>query len=155
MLMYIFLTSSHSDFNSPSKGADVFYIIETDHPFGCTATEGQNRNSSRSNRGSLAPPNFDTSTFVFQNENLISSLLVFPNPASDDFFLQIESQTQAIGDVRIYNLQGVELKQKTLSLNQGRNTLQIENDLPRGLVLIKLTVNGEVNTARLFNQSSG
>ncbi|MEQ9063958.1 MAG: T9SS type A sorting domain-containing protein [Vicingaceae bacterium] len=144
---------TYTDRKSPSKGADVFYFMEIEHPTGCTATEAISKNSSRSNRGSIGPPKFGTS--VPEAFMHLSEYRVYPNPNNGDFTLDLTSVFGGIMQVEIYDVQGVKVYQTEKFVNSGRNSITFDiPHLVKGLYLLQLDLNNERSFARVMIDST-
>ena len=129
---------TYTDKNSPSKGEDVYYFIKVIHPSGCTATDAQNRNSSRSNRGSISPPpdylGLKNISF-FQNEELRIS----PNPNPGSFSIELNVGTGESSQLEIYSMDGKLVYNRFFSTNQGFQSYSFNTGyLNAGLYLLSV-----------------
>ncbi|HVE62129.1 MAG TPA: T9SS type A sorting domain-containing protein, partial [Chitinophagaceae bacterium] len=137
--------SSYTDFN-PERGF-LNYAIEFIHPFGCAATRANNFNSSRSNRSqSIASPAGTTPDAIVEN-NSISDVMVYPNPTTGMFTLEME--TLETTTIVIYDLQGklvisekMDTGKKQIDLSHvGRGVYHLQVISDKGMVNKKVVVN--------------
>ncbi len=134
---------SYTDGTSPSNGDDMYYVMGIDHPTGCTATEAQSKNSSRSNRGSIKKPTFGlvgipgipATPSVFVSK-------VYPNPANDFIALEVSAQKSGLGMVEIFNIQGRKVLEQTFRLDGFFNESLHISDLPRGMYQLRISFEG-------------
>ena len=80
---------------------------------------------------------------TIHNSNYPEQGIIFPNPATDKFFLQTRS---AITSLEIYNLSGKLISTQEL---QGNRLHEIKMDLPEGLYLLKQTDNNSSRISKL------
>ncbi len=81
------------------------------------------------------------SNLELKSENLNELYTLFPNPASDELFLNFQNQSESISEIKIYNTLGLLVKILSFSLNQngGNYTLKIPLlNLINGSYLIEL-----------------
>lgn len=141
---------SYTDRNSPSQGGDVYYVMQIRHPNGCTATESSNKNSSRSNRGSINPPFGDTLISVFETNRKIG-FNIYPNPAGD--FIRISTRTSVAQNINltITDIRGVEMIRKNLGFTQRSMETEISTTMLKpGMYLMILRGDYGVSTSRLI-----
>lgn len=71
---------------------------------------------------------------------------IFPNPFVEKIKLQFTAETKGIGEIRISNIAGVELKSKKLDVVKGLNNAFVDgcSTLAPGVYLARLFVNGEL-----------
>ena len=84
--------------------------------------------------------NFSKSTSVRAFNNYREGIHVYPNPASGVIYFDIKELFQA-GNLEIYTIESKLIG--TYTLQQGMNTIQIEN-LPNGMFFYKITADEEV-----------
>lgn len=103
--------------NSVLATDSVQYFIEAYPSFTCTSTRAENHNSTRSNRGTLAPPAVD-----FINENgMLSNLLAYPNPSNGDFNLNFLVNEAGTASVQVYDVTGRIVVNHPLNVTYGSN----------------------------------
>lgn len=114
-----------TDQNAPSTGNDLFYVIEIDHPNGCTATEAKGRNSSRSNRGSIIKPEFTNG--IQEQLRLKESFTakLFPNPNSGAFKLEITSSKPQSLQIGVLDVQGRIISHRLVDVTSGAQVIQM------------------------------
>ncbi len=141
---------SYTDVNSPSKGPDVYYYVRIDHPSGCTATEVQNRNSSRSNRGSIDPPLYLGDEVISTLDDGIEELLMFPNPANEVVKIDLSGINDRIDHVSIYNNNG-QLEQKEILDRSDQANISIDiSALSNGLYLVRAMGEEKIYSGKLI-----
>ncbi len=82
------------------------------------------------------------------------TLSVTPNPVKSAALLTINSVTNGSGVIRITDYSGKIVLSKTVSINAGTTTVQLENNkqLPNGMYVVSLEINGDVRTQRFVVQ---
>lgn len=142
---------SFTDVNSPSKGSDVYYFVQVVHPDGCTATEAQNRNSSRSNRGSLSPPNYDMADGIDFNRENLELFNLYPNPASNEFNLDFVSNISSTGTITLYSMEGKEIWTEGINVIQGSQQHSFYvGDIPPGIFIVQINIAGDLHRTKLI-----
>jgi len=82
---------------------------------------------------------------ITENQNVTTNLKVYPNPGSNLFTLDCNSQS--IEDINIYNLQGQEMP---FIFDKIQQTIQV--NYPKGIYLIKLKINDKTQTIKIIVQ---
>jgi len=80
---------------------------------------------------------------ITENQNATTNLKVYPNPSSNLFTLDCNSQS--IDDIKIYNLQGQEMP---FVFDKIQQTIQVS--YPKGIYLIKLKINDKTQTMKII-----
>lgn len=82
-----------------------------------------------------------------KNDSIIAStLILFPNPTTNNFTLQFASQNKFEGTVKIYNALGVLVKQEVFAVNQGLNQKEFETQhYSKGLYFVMLYNDKNIN----------
>ena len=75
---------------------------------------------------------------------LRNEVLIYPNPASQEGYIQIQAEESELAMIQIQNSLGNVVLNETFELNKGNNTkwLNLEN-LPSGVYLVNLSINGK------------
>jgi hypothetical protein len=75
---------------------------------------------------------------------LTNEVLIYPNPTSQEGYIQIQAEQSELAIIQIQNSLGNEVINQTFELNKGNNTkwLNFEN-LPSGIYLVKISINGK------------
>jgi len=129
--------TSFTDVTAPS--GDVYYQIEVILPVDCSLLKRTGQTSSRSNIIS----NIDVTTGL--KDNSISKMLVFPNPAKDELY--INNGMPSKSNIFIYDLQG------TLVLSQQVDIYPINiSKLAKGIYSVKLVNSGEVLITKFIKE---
>lgn len=140
---------TYTDKTSPSKGEDVYYFIKVVHPSGCTATDAQNRNSSRSNRGSISPPPdyLGLRTYSSQNEELKIS----PNPSSGFFNIELDAGADGSSQLELYSMQGSLVYNKMFRTNNGLQNYSFNTgNLNEGLYLLSVKTEHKIYLGKIM-----
>jgi hypothetical protein len=94
----------------------------------------------------LAPMGSDAQTFIDKTAGvdapLAVKLQVIPNPNSGDFELNLEGFPAGKADLRIFDAAGRILVQRSLTLRGGAQRIPVQVDLPAGIYLLGLQVDG-------------
>lgn len=93
-------------------------------------------------RGSYADNNLDCTASIGSPDNQVESLFAYPNPASDQLFINAPGTSKAL---RIFNAQGQEVM---TTLNSGQATLNVQH-WPRGVYLLVLETTKTAQTQRI------
>jgi len=138
---------SYTDVNPP-LGDSLYYTIEVEHPFGCTAERATNYNSGKSNTAGIVALD-PTGVARRFNDN---QLHVYPNPTKGVFTINMTLDEKQNVNITLYNLQGQLINSENLSvtgqLNKQMNLtgfakgiyyLQIKGE--RGVVTKKIILN--------------
>lgn len=120
--------NSYTDFN-PIKDEILHYMIEVQHPFGCTPTKA-GRNTSRSNVSNGVKSSSDNTSIIMLDGNL-SNFNLFPNPNMGYFSVNIDIVAAQEVRFAVYTLDG----RLTNSGNLGR----IQGKCSRNISIPELT----------------
>lgn len=86
-------------------------------------------------------------------QNIISSVIIYPNPVVNDFNLSFALAKPADVDARIYNSTGRELyHQQWKNLEEGTQTRSLNLNAPAGYYILRLTYGTEVKTTILIKK---
>lgn len=81
-----------------------------------------------------------------------NTLKIYPNPVNEESVFEIESATSELAEFALYNQNGVLIKSSVQYLGKGVNQIAMSDlgafHLSTGLYVIKLTVNGKVQSKR-------
>ena len=120
---------------------DTFYTIESNTP--CLKYEVQVKNFCSFDTSGYSPTMiFDTCPIAVTDLNISKDLFVFPNPFSEELFLEIFMEQAGDLEIDIYNSNGI--KVSTISeknLQEGRHSIQWSelDNLPSGVFFLTLT----------------
>ncbi len=79
------------------------------------------------------------------------SMLIFPNPAKDEFKLIITSNESGTAKLNVYNLLGQTMISETLRLDKGEHTASYDlSDKASGMYLVELKMNDKEYVRKLF-----
>ena len=84
-------------------------------------------------------------------EEMEESLTLYPNPVSDEINIEYMLEKSANVELSVINTTGQEVLYRLVESNMGTNKLTINADyLPKGVYLLKISVDNEFSTARKF-----
>jgi PKD repeat protein len=87
------------------------------------------------------------------NTDLISDLVLYPNPAKDLTRLKVNMSTYADVNISIYEITGKLVQQQEYSASEGSNTIDIQtNSLNKGMYFVTLNSGNAKKTLRLIKQ---
>ncbi len=109
--------NSYTDFN-PIKDEVLHYMIEVQHPFGCTPTKA-GRNTSRSNVSNGVKSSSDNTSIIMLDGNL-SDFNLFPNPNKGYFSVEIDIVAEQEVRYGVYTLDGRLTNSGTLGRMRGK-----------------------------------
>lgn len=90
--------------------------------------------------GELGMNQWSCSSVAVTNQNPSSRISLFPNPASSHFFIEVDDNTLAHGNVEIYSLLGRKLMDQKISRIQPGEPVQVAlNGLGTGTYLVKIS----------------
>lgn len=114
----------------------VQYFIEAYPSYTCTSTRAENHNSTRSNRGTLAPPN---SSDVDENIEFVSSINVYPNPSNGLFNLNFRVKEAGTSNLQVFDLAGRIVVDQTLNVASGFNNYTLNmNGVSNGIYYVRI-----------------
>ena len=114
----------------------LYYMVEVDHPVGCTIEKGKtkNYNNSRSNKSGIATPP-DPPQGIYEWE--VNQPRLFPNPITGTTInLQVSDVTYAPETVRIFDLEGKTLAVFRPAAGTLTQTFELPEQLPAGTYFI-------------------
>lgn len=142
-----FSTTAYTD---PIPWDTVNYMIETDHPTGCTATVknptpmASNLNSSRSNVYKIID---STSTGV--NANAVdgeSLIAIYPNPSNGIFIIEVKEKNTS---VKIFNMLGDEIRKINAVYNREKISIDISR-YAKGMYYIQASSGKNITTRKII-----
>lgn len=104
----------------------------------------------------LAETEADEISSPASNGELVNRMRAFPNPFSQELTLETEFQSEVEASASLYNLQGQKIADL---LPEGRHPegyqrerIQLNRELPAGIYLLRLKLDGQVQTQKLIKQ---
>lgn len=86
------------------------------------------------------------------NNSSLSTMNVFPNPASNQVFVTLGNQMNEKGDIRIYDVLG-NLWKDEKSVTLGNNKMKIDlSGIPKGFYFLSVSVKGKIYKKKLLVQ---
>lgn len=77
------------------------------------------------------------------------ALKVYPNPAVNTVYFNIEGQQNAPGEVSVYNMNGKQIRMNNVSLTTGKNIGKVDvSNLPTGTYIIKVKNGNNISTQK-------
>jgi hypothetical protein len=90
---------------------------------------------------------FACPTYIDENSNRSNSLMIYPNPASDNAVISVVSESKTNPPITIYNMQGETI------FRSGLNGSQAQIDVrayPKGIYMVKVVWETKVESAKLI-----
>ena len=93
----------------------------------------------------------DLASVDIDEENIFGNLSIYPNPAVDALFIELESKTSSNLNIQLFDLMGREIIRTSefTSVGVNRFRLQVEN-VPSGMYSLRLMLNGESMVSQLY-----
>ena len=136
---------SYTDLNPPGGGT-LDYAIEVEKTAPCNSTRTL-ITTSRSNVKNISAP------LTGIEENEIQQFGIYPNPAKNNFMIDVSVKTKSDLIVRLLDVRGRELRNEKRVLNSGKNQQIISiEDLASGIYLLELELNNQVLRAKLVKE---
>ena len=83
------------------------------------------------------------------NENVLNSMKVYPNPASENLFIDLGTISEKDAKVYVYNMLGEVMIAKTNIQNNGTGTINLDTrSLKQGIYLLKVEAGNAVKTIK-------
>ncbi|MBX7093708.1 MAG: T9SS type A sorting domain-containing protein [Flavobacteriales bacterium] len=124
---------SYVDLNPPGLNG-LKYILEIRPPSTCTSTRAVNHNSTRSNRGTVAPP------VGISEADAKWTALVFPNPTKGIVNIELEGISANQFNVFVYDIFGKQIMQQKLW--SGRSSIDL-SAFESGIYIIEIEAGGK------------
>lgn len=85
---------------------------------------------------------------INETSNIVSSMDLFPNPATDNVTLKVNSNKNADAKVFIYNSLGAAISEKNITLVEGKNKIDLNSEsLSSGIYFVNVRT-GKTNVTR-------
>jgi hypothetical protein len=137
---------SYTDLNPPGGGT-LDYAIEVERTVPCNSTRTL-ITTSRSNVKNIVAP---LTTGI--NDSQVESFGIYPNPAKNNFTIDVSVKTKSELIVRLLDVRGRELRKEKRMLNTGKNQELISvEELASGIYLLELELNNQVLRAKLVKE---
>jgi hypothetical protein len=138
--------TSYTDINPPQE-QNLFYVIEAERPGGaCTTLKASNYNSARSNRQSSSVK----STVGIRLNGTLNTLDIYPNPASDNLYLQLNQKNLKQVRVDLIDVKGQVLQNyKYPSTGDQFNVIIDISSVPKGIYILRIGSDNNVNYRKL------
>lgn len=76
-------------------------------------------------------------------------LNLYPNPASESFYIDISTKQEGAGKITIHDLTGSKILEKSINLKEGNQTIeQSISKISKGMYLYTVEINGEIISKR-------
>lgn len=87
---------------------------------------------------------------INETNNIVSSMELFPNPASDNVYLKVNSTKNADAKVMIYNSLGSAISEKNITLSEGKNKIDFNTEsLSAGIYFVNIRTGKTTVTRKL------
>jgi len=141
-------------YTDPIPWDTVSYVIETDHPTGCTATlknplpMGSNLNSSRSNTYRTG----DSTAVSVNNISNEFSVNIFPNPSNGMFTLDLKNNNSGSAIIKVYKVLGEKVYEEALTLKgtDNRNTISLPSGSGQGVYYLQISTSDNITTKKII-----
>ena len=92
-------------------------------------------------------------TVGLEESNLASNVKLYPNPSMGNFNVSFTTAVESDYQIEIVDITGRTVNVKTGETNYGENKVLFDADLPDGMYMVKVIVEGDVSTSRLVIRS--
>lgn len=99
----------------------------------------------------IGAPEYLTTTNTSEEELSLTATRLYPNPAKESVFLEMENQSTGEGIVEIFNMSGQRVGIHELSVIPGKTVQQISTaDLTAGMYLLRIQMGQQVQSLKLM-----
>ncbi|MGB0166600.1 MAG: CHRD domain-containing protein [Luteibaculum sp.] len=151
------------DLNNENNGA--FGYLTTNEGFNASAVDLFNRDSAYVRVSTMQNPNAELrgnlnrnyretqTTSIRKNGDLLAGLRMVPNPAGDVVDLQLQSKSNTLASITIFDRIGKRVFSVNTSLRQGNNIVKLDlSGLERGYYLLNVNANSSVVSDKFIKQ---
>ena len=92
-------------------------------------------------------------TVGLEESNLASNVKLYPNPSQGNFNVSFTTAVESDYQIEIVDITGRTVNKKTGETKYGENQVRFDADLPDGVYMVKVIVEGDVSTSRLVIRS--
>ena len=92
-------------------------------------------------------------TVGLKESSLASNVKLYPNPSAGHFNVSFAAVVEADYQIEIIDITGRMVNKKTGETKYGENQVRFDADLPDGVYMVKVIVEGDVSTSRLVIRS--
>ena len=92
-------------------------------------------------------------TVGLEESSLASNVKLYPNPSKGHFNVSFTTAVEADYQIEIVDITGRTINVKTGESKYGENQVRFDADLPDGVYMVTVIVEGDVSTSRLVIRS--
>ena len=92
-------------------------------------------------------------TVSLEESSLASNVKLYPNPSQGNFNVSFTTAVESDYQIEIVDITGRTVNKKTGETKYGENQVRFDADLPNGVYMVKVIVEGDVSTSRLVIRS--
>ncbi len=92
-------------------------------------------------------------TVGLEESSLASNVKLYPNPSMGNFNVSFTTAVESDYQIEIVDITGRTVNKKTGETKYGENQVRFDADLPDGVYMVKVIVEGDVSTSRLVIRS--
>ena len=92
-------------------------------------------------------------TVGLEESSLASNVKLYPNPSQGNFNVSFTTAVESDYQIEIVDITGRTVNKKTGETKYGENQVRFDADLPDGVYMVKVIVEGDVSTSRLVIRS--
>jgi hypothetical protein len=92
-------------------------------------------------------------TIGLEESSLASNVKLYPNPSQGNFNVSFTTAVESDYQIEIVDITGRTVNKKTGETKYGENQVRFDADLPNGVYMVKVIVEGDVSTSRLVIRS--
>ena len=92
-------------------------------------------------------------TVGLEESSLVSNVKLYPNPSQGNFNLSFTTAIESDYQIEIVDITGRTVNLNTGETKYGENQVRFDADLPDGLYMVKIIVEGDISTSRLVIRS--
>ena len=92
-------------------------------------------------------------TVGLEESNLASNVKLYPNPSQGNFNVSFTTAVESDYQIEVVDITGRTVNVKTGETKYGENQVRFDADLPDGVYMVKVIVEGDVSTSRLVIRS--
>ena len=92
-------------------------------------------------------------TIGLEESIVASNVKLYPNPSIGNFIVSFKTAVESDYQIEIVDITGRTVNVMTGETNYGENEVLFDADLPDGVYIVKVIVEGDVSTSRLVMRS--
>ena len=95
--------------------------------------------------------NYSGMVLVSHKENILNTIISYPNPFKQNMTLEINSGSKGKGEINITDVRGIEILSMQIIVEKGNNKIDLVNfeNLSNGIYFVRVLVNGDYKTMKV------